>query len=95
MRAMVNLDDALLEQAQRLSGVKERGDLLREALQALIQRESAARLAHLGGTEPMEEALHEAKSVRDSRRQTAAKVAEVWNDFQDRHGSFADEYSTL
>ena len=51
MRTTVNLDDALLEQAQRLSGLQERSALLREALTALIQRESARRLARLGGAE--------------------------------------------
>ncbi len=52
MRTTINLDDALLEQAQALSGVQERSALLREALTALIQRESALRLARLGGSEP-------------------------------------------
>jgi Arc/MetJ family transcription regulator len=51
MRTTVTLDDALLERAQRLSGLHERSALLREALAALIQRESASRLARLGGTE--------------------------------------------
>jgi len=51
MRTTVTLDDALLESAQRLSGLQERSALLREALSALIQRESANRLARLGGTE--------------------------------------------
>lgn len=52
MRTTINLDDALLERAQSLSGVAERSALLREALSALIQRESARRLARLGGSEP-------------------------------------------
>ncbi len=52
MRTTINLDDALLERAQSLSGVHERSALLREALTALIQRESARRLARLGGSEP-------------------------------------------
>jgi Arc/MetJ family transcription regulator len=52
MRTTINLDDALLERAQLLSGVAERSALLREALTALIQRESARRLARLGGSEP-------------------------------------------
>lgn len=52
MRTTINLDDALLERAQSLSGVQERSALLREALTALIQRESALRLARLGGSQP-------------------------------------------
>lgn len=52
MRTTVNLDDALLARAQQLSGMQERNGLLREALLALIQRESARRLARLGGSEP-------------------------------------------
>ena len=52
MRTTVTLDDQLLDRAANLTGVRERGRLLREALQALIERESARRLARLGGTEP-------------------------------------------
>ena len=52
MRTTVTLDAALLDQAQRLTGLSERGILLREGLKALIERESARRLARLGGTEP-------------------------------------------
>jgi len=52
MRTTVNLDDALLEKAIALTGTEERGVLLRDALAALIARESAKRLALLGGTEP-------------------------------------------
>lgn len=52
MRTTVNLDEALLAQAQRLTGLTERNALLREGLKALVQRESARRLARLGGTEP-------------------------------------------
>lgn len=52
MRTTVNLDDELLARAQQLSGTSERAALLREAPQALIQRESARRLARLGGSEP-------------------------------------------
>jgi Arc/MetJ family transcription regulator len=51
MRITVNLDDALLEHAQALTGVQEHSALLREALNALIQRESARRLALLGGSQ--------------------------------------------
>jgi Arc/MetJ family transcription regulator len=57
MRTTVTLDESLLNQAQLLSGVQERSALLREALNALIQRESARRLARLGGSEPQLEAI--------------------------------------
>ena len=52
MRTTINLDDALLNRARELSGLKKSSTLLREALEALIQRESARRLARLGGTQP-------------------------------------------
>lgn len=52
MRTTVTLDDQLLDRAVTLSGVRERSLLLREALKALIERESARRLALLGGSEP-------------------------------------------
>lgn len=52
MRTTVTLDDTLVSRAADLSGVTERGALLREALKALIERETARRLARLGGTEP-------------------------------------------
>lgn len=52
MRTTLTLDDDLLLQAQQISGLTERSQLIREALLALIQRESAKRLAKLGGTQP-------------------------------------------
>lgn len=52
MRTTVSIDDDLLAKAQALTGLSERTVLLREALKALIERESARRLARLGGTEP-------------------------------------------
>ena len=51
MRTTLNLDEELLAQAQRLSGLTERTQLVRKALLALVQRESAKRLAQLGGTQ--------------------------------------------
>jgi len=51
MRTTVTLDDSLMAQAQALSGLRENGPLLKVALQALIQRESALRLARLGGSQ--------------------------------------------
>lgn len=52
MRTTLNIDDALLGQASRLTGVSEKTSLVRMGLEALIARESARRLAALGGTEP-------------------------------------------
>lgn len=56
MRTTLALDDDLLEKAQALTGLKEKSQLVREGLRALIERESARRLARLGGTEPAAEA---------------------------------------
>ena len=52
MRTTLALDDGLLEKAESLTGLRERTALVREALKALIERESARRLARLGGSEP-------------------------------------------
>ncbi|MCL4433247.1 MAG: type II toxin-antitoxin system VapB family antitoxin [Actinobacteria bacterium] len=52
MRTAVVLDDGQLGEAQRLAGIKEKPAFIREALQALIERESARRLARLGGSDP-------------------------------------------
>jgi Arc/MetJ family transcription regulator len=52
MRTTLAIDDDLILQAQSLTGLKEKPALVREALKALIERESARRLAALGGTEP-------------------------------------------
>jgi Arc/MetJ family transcription regulator len=52
MRTTLNIDDHLLEEAQRITGVSEKVALVREGLRALIERESARRLARLGGSEP-------------------------------------------
>jgi len=52
MRITVALDDKLVRTAQELTGVVEETALLRKALKALIERESARKLARLGGTMP-------------------------------------------
>ena len=52
MRTTLNLDEELVREAQRISGVKGRTAVIHEGLRALIERESARRLARLGGTEP-------------------------------------------
>ncbi len=52
MRTTVALDDDLMAKAQAFTGLTEKSGLIREALKALIERESARRLARLGGTQP-------------------------------------------
>lgn len=52
MRTTLALDDELVAKAQAFTGLKEKSLLVREALKALIERESARRLALLGGSDP-------------------------------------------
>jgi Arc/MetJ family transcription regulator len=52
MRTTLNIEDDLLAKAAQLTGVKEKTALVRLGLEALIARESAKRLAALGGSEP-------------------------------------------
>ena len=63
MRTTVALDDDLIDEAQRLTGTTEKSALLRQALRALIERESASRLARLGGTEPNVRAIPRRRST--------------------------------
>ncbi len=63
MRTTLNIDDAILSQAQILSGLQEKTALVREGLLALIQRESAARLAMLGGSDPQAKAAPRRQSA--------------------------------
>lgn len=52
MRTTLNIDDRLVAEAMRLTGIEERTALIHEGLKVLIQRESARRLAKLAGSEP-------------------------------------------
>ncbi len=52
MRTTLNIDDDLLLRAQQLTGIDEKTAIVRRALEALIARESARRLAKLGGSDP-------------------------------------------
>ncbi|MDP2152905.1 MAG: type II toxin-antitoxin system VapB family antitoxin [Methylotenera sp.] len=65
MRTTLNIDDSLLAKAVELSGISEKSAVMREGLKALIERESARRLARLGGSEP--------ELVVPSRRQSIAE----------------------
>ncbi len=64
MRTTLNLDDLLLDEAQRLSGLAQRTELIHEGLRALIARESARRLSQLGGSEPRVRAVPRRRPAR-------------------------------
>ncbi|HUT57659.1 MAG TPA: type II toxin-antitoxin system VapB family antitoxin [Phycisphaerae bacterium] len=51
MRTTLNVDDAMLSRASELTGVRQKTALVRMGLEALIARQSAARLAAMGGTQ--------------------------------------------
>ena len=52
MITTLNLDDKIYEKAAKLTGIKEKTQLLHEGLKLLIQRESAKRLSKLAGSSP-------------------------------------------
>jgi Arc/MetJ family transcription regulator len=66
MRTTVTLDDELVATAQDLTGIKERSVLLREALEALVARESGRRLWLLGGTDPDADAAPRRRDLMDA-----------------------------
>ena len=66
MRTTLNIEDSILRHAAKLTGVKEKTSLVRLGLEALISRESARRLAELGGTE---------KRLRSVRRRRSGNSA--------------------
>ena len=63
MRTTIVLDDELLAKAQSLTNLQEKSSLVKEALKALIERESAKRLASLGGTEPHLETIPRRQTI--------------------------------
>ena len=62
MRTTLNLDDDLLDRAQKFTGLKKKTELVHVALRALVERESARRVALLGGTMPEIEAVQRRNS---------------------------------
>ena len=52
MRTTLNIDDEIFEKASKLTGIKEKTQLLHEGLKTLIEKESSGRLAKLGGSSP-------------------------------------------
>jgi len=51
MRTTLNIEDSLVQRASELTGIREKTTLVKLGLEALIAKESAKRLAKLGGTE--------------------------------------------
>ena len=64
MRTTLNIDDELLARALRVSGLQEKTAVLHAGLEALIQRESARKLAALGGTERKLKTVRRRRSKR-------------------------------
>lgn len=64
MRTTLVLDQALVERAQLLTGISEKTAVLHEGLRALIARESARRLAALGGSDPKAAAPRRRRPVK-------------------------------
>lgn len=62
LRTTVNLDESLVEEAMRVTGVRERTLLIHEGLKALVSRENARRLARLAGSEPQLRAVPRRRS---------------------------------
>jgi hypothetical protein len=52
MRVILEIDENLLHRGRELTGITDETALVRAALEALIAREVAKRLAALGGTQP-------------------------------------------
>ena len=63
MRTTLNIEDSLMNKASRMTGIKEKTALVRLGLEALIARESAKRLAKLGGTETQLKAVPRRKAT--------------------------------
>ena len=66
MRTTINIDDDLLAKAAKLTGSLDRSAMVREGLKALIERESARRLARLGGTQ---------RALKEPRRRRQGSAA--------------------
>ena len=69
MRTTLNIDDALLGRATQLSGLREKTAVVRAGLEALVARESARRLAALGGSEQAVRPIPRRRA--NARRKTA------------------------
>ncbi len=65
MRTTVNIDDELLARAREVTNIETKPALIREALRALVERESARRLARLGGSQPDLQSIPRRRPVDD------------------------------
>ena len=63
MRTTLNIEDNLIDQAAKIAGIKEKTALVKLGLEALIARESARRLAKLGGTQKQLQAIPRRKGA--------------------------------
>ena len=63
MRTTLNIDDSLIDKASKMTGIKEKTALVKLGLEALIARESARRLALLGGTQKQLQAIPRRKGA--------------------------------
>ena len=63
MRTTLNIEDTLMDKATKITGIKEKTALVKLVLEALIARESARRLAKLGGTQKQLQAIPRRKGA--------------------------------
>ena len=63
MRTTLNIEDDLIDKAAKITGIKEKTALVKLGLEALIARESARRLAKLGGTQKQLQAIPRRKGA--------------------------------
>ena len=75
MRTTITLDDDLLARASMLTGITDRTPLIRESLKAIIARESARRLALLGGSMPDLELTPRTRPEPENESETASDAA--------------------
>ncbi|MGV3550206.1 type II toxin-antitoxin system VapB family antitoxin [Rhizobium sp.] len=68
MRTTITIDDALLADAQEMTGIQEKSTLVNEALKRMVQREAAMRLARLGGSDPDAKAAPRRRWSEDGAR---------------------------
>ena len=64
MKTTVTIDATLLKRAEELTGITDKTDLAREGLRALIERESARKLAKLGGSQPQSRPIPRRRSAK-------------------------------